>query len=71
MLDVKIAANLRPGFRTDHGDGSPSLWNPWKWVDESSVTAADPAAQPQRGLTFVPGLRRRRMLYRIGLSTIE
>jgi hypothetical protein len=47
------------------------LWNAWKWVDEASGAAADPAAQPQRRLAFVPGLRHREMLYRIGHSTIE
>ena len=36
MLGVKVAANLRAGFRTDHCDGSPSLWNAWKWIDEAS-----------------------------------
>ena len=40
----------------------------WKGVDEASGAAADPAARPQPGLDF---LRRRRMLCRIGPSTIE
>ena len=71
VFGVKVAANLRVGFRTDHGDGSPSWWNAWKWIDEASGAAADPAAGPQPGLDFLPGMRRRRMLYRIGPSTIE
>ena len=33
------------------------MWNAWKWIDEASATAADPAAQPQRRLSFVPRLR--------------
>src|ERR1019366_8884024 len=47
MLRVKVAANLRAGFLADHRDHSPSVWNAWKRIDESSEAPADPAAQPQ------------------------
>jgi hypothetical protein len=47
MLRVKVAANLRAGFLADHRDHSPSVWNTWKWIDESSEASADAAAQPR------------------------
>ena len=71
VFGVKVAADLRADFRTDHAMGSPSAWNAWEGIDEASGAAANPAAQPQRRLHFLPGLRRWRMLYRIGPSTME
>jgi len=47
------------------------VWSAWKWIDEASRAAADPAAQPQQGLYFLPDVRRRKVINRIGLSTIE
>ena len=45
MLGIKVAANLRAGFGTDHEIGSPSSWNAWKRINEAAAAAADPAAQ--------------------------
>jgi hypothetical protein len=47
MFRVKAAANLRSSFLADHRDGSPSLWNAWKRIDEASAAPAHPATQPQ------------------------
>src|ERR1044071_9490784 len=47
MLGVKVAANLRTNFGTDHETGSPSSWNAWKRIDETTHAATDPATQPQ------------------------
>ncbi len=45
MFDVKVAANLRAGFRADHEMDSLSSWSAWKRIDEPSNATADPAAQ--------------------------
>jgi len=46
MLDAKVAANLRAGFRADHEKNSLPSWSAWKRIDEPSNATADPAAQP-------------------------
>ena len=48
VFDVKVAANLRASFRTDHAEGSLSWWSAWKRIDEASDATADPAAQRQK-----------------------
>src|ERR1017187_9009242 len=44
VLDVKVAANLRASFRTDHEMASLSWWSAWEGIDEASNAAADAAA---------------------------
>ena len=71
VFGVKIAANLRAGFRTDHEmthlrrgmRGNGSMKRPVRpQIRQRSHKA---------GCAFVPELRRRRMLCRIGRSTFE
>jgi hypothetical protein len=71
VFDVKVAANLRADFRTDHCDGYLLGGMRGNGSMKRPVRPQNPTAQPQQGLYFLPGPRRRRMLYRIGPSTIE
>src|SRR5258708_40217850 len=48
MLGVKVAANLRADFGTDHGFGSPSSWNAWKRIHELPSAATRPGNTSKR-----------------------
>ena len=54
MFSVKVAANLRTDFGTDHQRSSPSSWNAWKRINEMTCAATDPAAPPYSWPFFRP-----------------
>src|SRR5207247_9596380 len=53
MLGVKVAANLRADFGTDH-EISPSSWNARKRIYEAAPAATDPATHPNARASFRP-----------------
>jgi hypothetical protein len=76
VFGVKVAANLRTGFGTDHQQTSPSSWNARERVNETRGSTTDPAAQANAGQFFRPagqpsGVGWRRYFYnrRIPLPT--
>jgi hypothetical protein len=71
VFGVKVAANLRAGFRTDHEMAHLLRGMRGKGSMKRPVRPQIRQRSGKAGLCFQPGLRSRRMLLRIGRSTIE